>query len=402
MKIMSTQAVQYRNTIYSRQYGDKTTRKTPFDEFLTFSTSRTTNYDLFHSKPVVNGYNDYGEYLQVNPEHDLVTPERHRYKPNPEDSIRSWDEICYESATMNFVSEGEVLTEDGRKIDFFYSMSLTRESHIIERLRKNKADNTGPDPLVINLKGGAPQFSGKTAKFDLDADGTDEEVSLLTEGNFFLSLDRNNDGVINNGSELFGMSGITGFEELKEYDSDNNDWIDENDEIFDQLTIMEMDDQGNMRLTTLKEKGVGAIFLRFEKNDFSLWNASSAGLNEDGSVCSVHTMNMRAENSSAPITEQLVGGDGVRRDKNGKVPLHKGEGSGFLEYLRQSYFKSETRMVYSSLKLKSTLFSATKDLVHASLQHHFEFQSVKIVFDTTHLYNAFDELWGKGCLCNSS
>lgn len=43
-------------------------------------------------------------------------------------------------------------------------------------------------------------------KFDLNADGQNEDINFATNGSGYLALDRNGDGRINNGSELFGAS----------------------------------------------------------------------------------------------------------------------------------------------------------------------------------------------------
>ncbi len=97
--------------------------------------------------------------------------------------------------------------------------------------------------------------------FDLDADGKEDKISHLNSGSGFLALDKNNDGSINDGSELFGAKSGNGFSELSAFDTDNNGWIDENDEIFDKLKIWVKTASGENVLYSLKDKNVGAIFL---------------------------------------------------------------------------------------------------------------------------------------------
>ena len=77
--------------------------------------------------------------------------------------------------------------------------------------------------------------------FDIDADGEEESISYLQGGSGYLALDKNGDGVINDGSELFGTKSGDGFADLAEYDADGNGWIDENDPIFDKLLIWAKD-----------------------------------------------------------------------------------------------------------------------------------------------------------------
>ena len=97
-----------------------------------------------------------------------------------------------------------------------------------------------------------------------------DEISMLREGSGFLALDKNGDGKINDGSELFGTRSGNGFADLAVYDEDGNGWIDENDEIFDKLRVWSKDKDGKDVLKTLKEADVGAIYLGSTNSQFSL------------------------------------------------------------------------------------------------------------------------------------
>ena len=126
------------------------------------------------------------------------------------------------------------------------------------------------DPLVINLNGNVADLSDQTFLFDLDGDGQEDEINRLAAGSGFLALDKNGDGVINDGTELFGTQSGNGFADLAAYDTDHNGFIDEGDEIWNHLKIWVMDEDGQQRLYTLAEKGVGAICLRSSATDFSI------------------------------------------------------------------------------------------------------------------------------------
>ncbi len=91
-----------------------------------------------------------------------------------------------------------------------------------------------------------------------------------------LALDKNGDGVINDGSELFGTKSGDGFRDLAAYDSDGNGWIDENDEIWEKLLIWTRDEDGKEICYKLSEKGVGAIYTGNVNTDFSLNGADNA------------------------------------------------------------------------------------------------------------------------------
>ncbi|MCR5102232.1 MAG: hypothetical protein K6B41_12820, partial [Butyrivibrio sp.] len=85
----------------------------------------------------------------------------------------------------------------------------------------------------------------------------------------FLALDKNDDGKINDGAELFGTKSGDGFSDLAEYDEDSNGWIDENDSIFSKLKVWTKDENGNDKLLKLKEADVGAIYLGNADTEFS-------------------------------------------------------------------------------------------------------------------------------------
>ena len=126
------------------------------------------------------------------------------------------------------------------------------------------------DPLVINLDSNIAELSDQTFFFDLDCDGKEEEISTLSSGSGYLALDLNEDGVINDGSELFGTKSGNGFADLAKYDSDGDGWIDEDDEIWSKLLIWTKDEKGDDKLYHLSEAGVGAICLQNNRTEFSL------------------------------------------------------------------------------------------------------------------------------------
>ncbi len=89
-------------------------------------------------------------------------------------------------------------------------------------------------------------------------------------GSGYLALDHNGDGIINDGSELFGTSSGNGFADLAKYDEDGNGWIDENDAIWSKLKIWCRDENGKDVLYRLSDKGVGAICLQNVSTDFTV------------------------------------------------------------------------------------------------------------------------------------
>lgn len=174
-----------------------------------------------------------------------------------------------ESESTTFATKGIVQTADGRNIDFNMEVSMSRafmqETNLLE-----VKDYIKTDPLMINLDTNIGSVSDQKFFFDLDSDGKEEQISFAGKGSGFLALDKNGDGKINDGSELFGTSSGDGFKDLAEYDEDGNGWIDENDSIFNRLKVWTKDENGNDFLIDLKKADVGAIYLRNADTQFSL------------------------------------------------------------------------------------------------------------------------------------
>lgn len=174
-----------------------------------------------------------------------------------------------ESESTTFATKGIVQTADGRNIDFNMEVSMSRafmqETNLLE-----VKDYIKTDPLMINLDTNIGSVSDQKFFFDLDSDGKEEQISFAGKGSGFLALDKNDDGKINDGSELFGTSSGDGFKDLAEYDEDGNGWIDENDSIFNRLKVWTKDENGKDFLIDLKKADVGAIYLRNADTQFSL------------------------------------------------------------------------------------------------------------------------------------
>ena len=179
-----------------------------------------------------------------------------------------------EEEQTSFATEGTVVTASGKEINFNLELTMSRSFYEEAAPIVDFSAVQLTDPLVINLDTEVASVSDQKFYFDLDADGRQEQISRLGAGSGFLALDKNGDGVINDGSELFGALTGNGFAELAKYDQDGNGWIDEADEIFDKLLIWQKDEEGNDVLRGLGAAGIGAIYLGNAATDFSLKSAT--------------------------------------------------------------------------------------------------------------------------------
>lgn len=177
-----------------------------------------------------------------------------------------------------FSTVGIAKTEDGREINFNIDVEMSRGFQA-KFDAEWQEDVVFTDPLVINLEGNSADLSDQKFLFDIDGDGNKESISRLQKGSGYLAYDKNGNGIIDDGNELFGAKTGNGFAELAEYDADGNGWIDENDPIFDKLKIWTQDDSGNTKLVGLADADVGAIYLGSVSTDFTLQNNETGDVN---------------------------------------------------------------------------------------------------------------------------
>ena len=175
-----------------------------------------------------------------------------------------------ETEETGFHASGRACTEDGRTIDFNINILMSRSYMEYMNVSIPTMADALCDPLVVNIGSDTADVRDQTFKFDLDADGKEDEISMLGKGSGFLALDKNGDGKINDGSELFGTNSGDGFGDLRKYDSDGNGWIDENDDVFSKLKVWCKDENGKDILMDLKEADIGAIYLGEQQTEFSL------------------------------------------------------------------------------------------------------------------------------------
>ena len=130
---------------------------------------------------------------------------------------------------------------------------ISGNGKIIDDDKDDKQDPEDIDPIIIDLnKNGITSTKlNNTIYFDHDNNNFKEATSWIDKGDAFLALDKNSNGLIDNGNELFGNhtisntrfgeqeanndTSINGYEALKAYDLNGD--IDSKDEIYDKLVL---------------------------------------------------------------------------------------------------------------------------------------------------------------------
>lgn len=210
--------------------------------------------------------------------------------------------VSQEYEYTSFEAAGVVRTTDGLEIRFNLELEMERAYAETSSVQVRLGDARVKDPLVLDFAGTSAQLSDVRFAFDLDADGQTEDVPMLGGGRGYLAIDRNVNGRIDDGSELFGPTTGDGFAELAALDTDGNGWIDEADTKFADLRIWTPTADGTGSVVTATEAGVGALYLGKVTTPFELRGAAndtlgvmrstSLYLREDGTTGTVSQIDL--------------------------------------------------------------------------------------------------------------
>jgi hypothetical protein len=126
-----------------------------------------------------------------------------------------------------------------------------------------------PIAFDLNNDGKIGTRAAGSSNFDLNADGIKDQTSWLDSNDGFLVLDRNGNGTIDDGRELFGdqHGADNGFKELAKFDENGDGVIDNKDSVFSKLKVW-VDSNGDgvsqaNELKTLAEWGINSVDLAY-------------------------------------------------------------------------------------------------------------------------------------------
>ena len=187
------------------------------------------------------------------------------------------------------------------------------------------------DPLVFDLGGDGittVSLEESNAFFDLDNNGFAEKTSWVGAKEGLLAYDKNGDGIINGGNELFGDRTLmkdgktlasSGFAALAEYDDNKDGKIDSNDVIYALLRIWQDADGDGIasagELRRLIDLGIVSIGLSY----------SNTGVTDGANNIQVRTGTFTlADGSSRAVGEYLLNRNPVHSVDSSPIKISDG------------------------------------------------------------------------------
>ncbi|QZX85033.1 calcium-binding protein [Metapseudomonas otitidis] len=225
------------------------------------------------------------------------------------------------------------------------------------------------DPLSLDLDGDGIETVGTNAgiTFDFDGDGLKTGTGWVKGDDGFLVLDRNGNGQIDNGGELFGVDTVKangqkatdGFDALRDFDSNGDGVFDAKDAQFANVRVWQDTNQDGIaqagELKTLAEHNIVAINLDStasnQTSNGNLISATGTFIRGDGTQGSVNANQSVVANldlASNPFYREFT--DPIALDDAAKA-LPDMKGSGAVRDLR------EASMLNAELKTLLTTYS---------------------------------------------
>ncbi|WP_239362269.1 calcium-binding protein [Snodgrassella communis] len=180
----------------------------------------------------------------------------------------------YGGGNKYYWAGGDLIVNDGLRIKNFKNGDLN--------IRLREKDDTRPDireaentvsPVVIDMNGDGVKTSakGQHVYFDHDGNGFAENTGWVDSHDALLVLDRNQNGQIDDGRELFGSNTLlasgkkakNGFEALAEFDENHDGVIDAADSVWSKLQLWQDKNQNGVvdegELSALSASQIKAI-----------------------------------------------------------------------------------------------------------------------------------------------
>jgi len=171
-------------------------------------------------------------------------------------------------------------------------------------------------PILFDLDGDGAELvslAQSSTVFDMDGNGTLDQVGWMGPHDGLLALDRNGNGVIDNGTEISFSSDLPGafsdLEGLAAYDTDGNRRFDGADQRFGEFKVWRDGNRDGItdagELTSLREAGIVSIDLDAQRTDADPYTATDNVVYANGSFT-------RADGTRGSLADVFLGYGKVR------------------------------------------------------------------------------------------
>ncbi|WDE04300.1 hypothetical protein SG34_023620 [Thalassomonas viridans] len=210
--------------------------------------------------------------------------------------------------SLSYQMQGEFLLDD-KQLSLNYEFNISSESTRYRRFAARAANLQ--DPLLVQFGSQSLGHIEGGQEFDINGDNSLDTLPVFSGDVGYLVFDKNANGRADDGSELFGPATGNGFNELAAFDSNQNGFIDKEDEHFEQLYLWQPgtagengEDPGSQpSWLSLDEAGIMAINLSaiatpytfYDENDRvqAQMRQSSFAIGENGRGYGVHQVDVR-------------------------------------------------------------------------------------------------------------
>ena len=236
------------------------------------------------------------------------------------------------------------------------------------------------DPLAIDMDGDGIETTGAdgTVLFDHNGDGVKTGTGWVSADDGFIVLDRNGNGTIDTGAELFGVDTVKadgslaadGFDALSDLDSNGDAVFDAKDTEFANVKIWQDLDQDGIsdpgELTSLTEAGIVSIDLDAESGNVNLGNgnvqsAAAVHLTVDGTEGTTANLDL----AHSPFYREFTDSIALTEEATG---LPESPGSGRVRDLREAMSLSSSLAAIVSNYAEQTTWTGQRGLLDSLVE----------------------------------
>jgi len=206
-----------------------------------------------------------------------------------------------DSQSLNFSTSGIYNIND--KV-FHSTFELQLSEQRVSMTQSTLSVDQMKDPLLVQFgPRSLGQLNGQSSEIDINSDDVPDSLPMFEGDVGYLVFDKNNNGKADGGHELFGPQSGDGFQDLSSLDSNNNGFIDREDDDFSQLKLWQIDGNGNESWRNLSDTDIEAISLNSTVTPFNFYDKddqlqaqltqSSVALTDKGVAYGVHQVDVR-------------------------------------------------------------------------------------------------------------